>query len=122
MLERCHHLLWYYLLVYLRDLFWGQFFFTLYTCPLGSICTKHDINYHMYADNQQIYLSFKPTQVGDKENCIKRLEMCISEIKEWMIVNKLKLNDDKMEFIVFGTKQQLSKIGEVSNNIGSVQI
>ena len=30
-----------------------------------------------------------------------------------MIVNKLKLNEDKMEFIVFGTKQQLSKIGEV---------
>ena len=29
-----------------------------------------------------------------------------------MIVNKQKLNDDKTEFIVFGTKQQLSKIGE----------
>ena len=27
-----------------------------------------------------------------------------------------------MEFIVFGTKQQLSKIGEVSINIGSVQV
>ena len=76
----------------------------------------------MYADNQQIYLSFKPSKAGDKENSIKRLEMCISEIKEWMIVNKLKLNNDKMEFIVFGTKQQLSKIGEVSINISSVQI
>ena len=34
----------------------------------------------MYADNQQIYLSFKPSKAGDKENCIRRLEMCISEI------------------------------------------
>ena len=76
----------------------------------------------MYADNQQIYLSFKPSKAGDKENCIRRLEMCISEIKEWMIVNKLKLNDDKMEFIVFGSRQQLSKRGEVSINIGRVQI
>ena len=76
----------------------------------------------MYADDQQIYLSFKPSKARDKENCIRRLEMCISEIKEWMIVNKLKLNDDKMEVIVFGTREQLSKIGEVSINIGSVQI
>ena len=100
----------------------GPILFTLCTSPLGSICIKHDINYHMYADDQQIYLSFKPSKAGDKENYIKRLEMCISEIKEWMIVNKLKLNEDKMEFIVFGTKQQLSKIGEISINIGSVQV
>ena len=39
-----------------------------------------------------------------------------------MIVNKLKLNDHKMEFIVFGSRQQLSKIGEVSINIGRVQV
>ena len=39
-----------------------------------------------------------------------------------MIVNKLKLNDDKMEFIVFGSRQQLSKIGEVSINTDRVQI
>ena len=67
----------------------GLILFTLYTCPLGSICTKHDINYHMYADDQEIYLSFKPSKAGDKEYCIRRLEMCISEIKKWMIVNKL---------------------------------
>ena len=76
----------------------------------------------MYADAQQIYLSFKPSKARDKENCIRRLKMCISEIKEWMILNKLKLNDDKMEFIVFGSRQQLSKIGKVSINIGRVQI
>ena len=40
----------------------GPVLFTLYTCPLGSICTKHDMNYHMYADDQQIYLSFKPSK------------------------------------------------------------
>ena len=76
----------------------------------------------MYADDQQIYLSFKPSKTGDKENWIKRLEICIAEIRKWMIVNKLKLNGDKTEFIVFGSRQQLSKISQVSINIGRIQV
>ena len=32
----------------------------------------------------------------------------------------LKLNDDKSELIIFGTKQQLAKIGEVSKAIGNI--
>ena len=83
----------------------GPILFILYTSPLGSICTKHDINYHVYADDQQIYLSFKSSKAGDKDNCIRILEMCISEIREWIILNKLKLNNDKMAFIVFGSRQ-----------------
>ena len=39
-----------------------------------------------------------------------------------MIVNKLKLNDDKTEFINFGSRQQLLKIGKVSINIGRIQV
>ena len=48
--------------------------------------------------------------------------MFISEIREWMIVSKLKLNENKTEFIIFGSRQQLSKIGEVSINIGRIQV
>ena len=39
----------------------GPILFTMYTWPLGSICRKHDITYHLYADYKQIYLSFKPS-------------------------------------------------------------
>ena len=39
-----------------------------------------------------------------------------------MMVNMLKLNDDKTDLIIFGTRQQLAKIGEVSINIGSIQV
>ena len=38
------------------------------------------------------------------------------------MANMLKLNDDQMELIIFGTRKQLAKIGEVSINIGSIQI
>ena len=73
--------------------------------------------YHLYADDQQIYLSFKPYIIGSHEQCIKRLEDCIAEICEWMTLNLLKLNDDKTEFILFGTRQQLSKLDTIPVSI-----
>ena len=60
----------------------GPILFTLYTCSLGPICKKHHIIYHLFADDQQIYLSFKLAKTGDKVNCIKRLETCIAETRE----------------------------------------
>ena len=37
--------------------------FILHTCPLGQICANQ-VQYHLYADDQQIYLSFKPGPAG----------------------------------------------------------
>ena len=45
----------------------GPILFTLYTCPLGQICAKH-VLYHFYADDQQIYLSFKPGPTGVRKS------------------------------------------------------
>ena len=50
----------------------GPILFTLYTTPLGEICTKHGITYHLFADGQQLYLAFKPSNAGAKEQCIKK--------------------------------------------------
>ena len=91
----------------------------LFTSPLGDICRKHDVSFQSYADDQQIYLSFSPSQPGGKDKCLQSLTACISDIRLWMRTNLLKLNDDKTEFIVFGTRSQLSKIGEVSIKIGN---
>ena len=92
----------------------GPILFTLYTTPLGKICTKHSITYHLCADEQQLYLAFKPSNAGAKEQYIQQLEGCIEEIHKWMSANMLKLNDDKTKFIMFGTKHQLSKTKSAS--------
>ena len=97
----------------------GPILFTLYTSPLGDICREHDVSVQSYAVNQQTYLSFSPIQPGGKDKCLQSLEACISDIHLWMRTNLLKLNDDKTELIVLGTKQQLSKVGEVSIMIGN---
>ena len=44
----------------------GPFLFTLYTMPLAKICKKHHILYHMYADDTQVYLTFKPNRKVSK--------------------------------------------------------
>ena len=75
----------------------GPILFTLYTCPLSQICAKH-VLYHLYADDQQIYLSFKPGPTGvqsAQNDCILQTVRCIEEIRNWMAMNMLKLNDDK---------------------------
>ena len=61
----------------------------------------------------QVYLLFKAHVAGSMENCISWLEACIAEVKEWMTLNLLKLNDYKTEFILFGTYQQLAKLKDI---------
>ena len=38
-----------------------------------------------------------------------KIEKCCNDVKNWMVCNFLKLNDEKTEVIKFGTKKQLSK-------------
>ena len=100
----------------------GPILFTLYTSPLGDICKKYGVEYHCYADDMQNYLSFKPSTNGNQEECIKTLELCIAEIRKWMQTNLLKLNNEKTEFLLVGTKQQLSKITNIDVKIGHDEI
>ena len=100
----------------------GPICFTWYTCPLGDICRSHGIYAHFYADDSQIYMTFKPSRSGDKDTVISKLEACIEDIREWMTHNLLKLNEDKTEFIVFGTRQQLEKVDTIAVKIGTETI
>ena len=74
--------------------------FTVYTSPVRDIILKYNLNYHVYADDTQLYITFKSYQ-EPADSCITTLEKCIQEIRSWMRQNFLKLNDEK-------TRQQLS--------------
>ena len=98
----------------------GPFGFTCYSTPLRSICRRHSAAYYLYADDTQIYASFS---LDEQSEVSTKVELCISEIREWMLANFLKLNDAKTEFLVFGSPHQCSKLPDnISITIGNSSI
>ena len=75
----------------------GPVLFNLYMGPLGDIIRSHNISYLSYADDTQLYVNIDNGL--DATFALKRLENCLSDIRQWMGVNKLKLNDSKTELI-----------------------
>ena len=53
---------------------------------------------------------------------IKDLEQCATRIKSWMDGNRLKMNDGKTKFIMFGSKYQLNKCITHQININGVPV
>ena len=88
----------------------GPLLFTLFTSPLSSIISRFpNVHHHLYADDTQIYISITPSNIS---TAVPVLQSCLKEIQSWMNDNKLKLNPDKTEFIVFGTESQRSKLAQ----------
>lgn len=47
----------------------------------------------------QLYITFKSSSTAQEEASAASIEACISEIRSWMIQNKLMLNADKTELL-----------------------
>ena len=50
------------------------------------------------------------------------MEDCIRDIRFWMLNNDLKFNDDKTEFLIIGSSQQLEKLDNISIRVGDSDI
>ena len=98
---------------------WG---YTKYTGPLGAVIRLLLILFHMFADDTQLYKSLNPRSLVSQHSVKNDMESCISAVSKWMTQNKLKLNDEKTEFMIIGTKQQTSKIVYNDIRVGNEQI
>ena len=79
----------------------GPILYLLYTTSLSEIIRNHGLDYHFYADDTQLYISFKDCDVDVAR---LRVENCVADICHWMDVNELKLNHDKTEIMLIYSK------------------
>ncbi len=64
---------------------------------------KHEIVFHIYADDDNLYLAFKPLGIS---SAFISIESLISDIRRWTIVNMIGINDTKTDFTVINGPQQ----------------
>ena len=86
----------------------GPILFSLYTTPLSKVIQNlAGINFQFYADDTQLYVHLTHKHVA---SALDKLSRCLEDVKRWLSTNKLNLNPDKTEFIVFGSKSQHEKL------------
>ena len=78
----------------------GPILYLVYTSPLGAILRRHGVGFHMYADDTQLYLSMKITKMEDVVSTRTSVEVCLRELNQWILLNNLRLNNDKTELLV----------------------
>ena len=72
----------------------GPILFVLYMQPLSYLIKRHSLSVHLFADDIRIETSILPQHV---HSTISSVEICISDVKYWMVENKLQLNDEKTD-------------------------
>ena len=94
----------------------GAKMYSMYVKPLSDIMNRHNVMYHTYADDIQLYIICENNETSIEE-AVNRLQDCISEISVWMSQNALNIIEDKTKFIIFGKKQ--NQLNEVKLTIGN---
>ena len=97
----------------------GPILFIIYMGPLGKVLKPLGVNFHFYADDSQIYISFG---IKDSQSAINRVESAIMVIKQWMLQNFLCLNEDKTEVLLIASKSDHDKLDIPHINIGNEKI
>ena len=62
-------------------------------------------SYQKFADGTQLHKAFQPTEF---QCFLSDFESCFLSVKAWTLSNKLKLNDEKTEAMLVGSRQAIN--------------
>ena len=85
----------------------GPVLFSLYTTSLSQVITNHNLSHHRYAGDTQVYISLSQSNAQES---VSTLSDFLTDILSWMESGNLKLNPDKTDLIIIGTKQQRNRV------------
>ena len=64
----------------------------------------------------------KPDFLENQTYAVNTIQTCIMNVSSWMSKMKLKLNEEKTDFIIVGLRQQLSKMAVDHIKLGDTKI
>ena len=84
--------------------------FSICRSQLCHIVSQRLPTVHCYADDTQLHLAFRPGDRATQDSAVGTMEACIRDVREWMIKYKLRINDDKSEFVLISTQVKVKKV------------
>ena len=94
----------------------GPILSILYTADLIGLVEQHGFRPHLYADDTQVYGSYRPSAVADFQ---VRLSACVDDVAAWMLANRLQLNTGKTDLLWCATAHRCHQLPMSALRIGS---
>ena len=97
----------------------GPVLFSLYTQPLSDVIQSHQCSFHKFADDTEISMHAKPESFLSTQDSV---QSCISDVLSWMNSNKLKLNPEKTEAMISGSRHRLLQTPSSTMSVNGTSI
>jgi len=97
----------------------GPVLFLVHCADDIAIARRHGLEVHSYADDTQLYFHADSSAVDSN---VQKLVICVGDIGWRMCANRLKLNQDKTQFIWLGTPHRLSRLQLLAITLGGINI
>ena len=96
--------------------------FNIYISTLTSYLSSSDCNILGYTDDNTISSCIDPNVQNNEQQVVGNIQNSIEKTKHWMCLNRLKMIDQKTNFIMYGNKAQLAKCSTKHIKIGEETI
>ena len=92
---------------------------TVYCLPIGDIFAKYNVRYHIYADDTQLYVECPP---NDHTDASRQITECVEDLRRWLTDNRLLLNEDKTEAILFRSSCPVTSTINIGGSVAQLKV